>query len=1049
MELRVLGDIRLHANGMPVPLGSGRERELLVHLALAGNTSLALPELAQRLWDSPSSTFRSTLHTYITRLRRRLEESGVDRELLSHNEGGYLLRLPAGSLDWQRLLLARSRASAFKQAGDHASARSALEEAVRLRRGTPLAGLSGRWMARMRLSMERAYQETLGEWASLALDLGDAAPVVRVLDDALVHYPLNEALHLHALRGLRELGRTADALVLYQQLKERLTEELGVDPSRELQQEFRTLLRHTAAPPADKDPTPLRDGPLAPSAPDNLGRDLTLFRHREAEQLLLNTSLREQSPSSPRTWVISGMAGIGKSALAIRVAHQVKGDYPDARLYLDLRGNHERLEPLTPGEAVTELLQLLRIPASRIPESFTGQVALWREHTRSRRVLLVLDDAAGAEQVSGLLPSGEKCATMITSRFQLPELDEADHLPLGLPSVDECADMFSTASGRVIEHPDERALLEELVARCGRLPLVLRLMATMLRLHPSWSLDGLLARFPSSERSGVGAFRFGHVDLSRVFDLALRAVDPPAREAFSRLGLHPTRDIGAPVAVALIGGGAQQAHRALDALVGACLLEEHEPGRYRFHTLLKNHAFHRAHETLSAEELRRTHDRMHDTYLSLCRAADEVLHPHRPGHGLRGPAPQAAKQDPVLAQRWMRTELPRVLTVIREAYERGQEGVAAELSHAVAEYLDLHGPWQPALLLHERAVAYVREHGNAREAARAHYDLARALWRCGELDRAHEHARAADGLWARMDEPLGRVWCVALQGLFHYVSGDYDRSRSFLERALEDFKAHGNRAGILFALRHRGLCHFTVSSFHEAVADFSDAISVLERSPDPRSLSGIQVNLAGAFQQLGYHRQAWSLCEAALASAQENGDDRQEAIVWANMGELALHRQRPARAVECLSRALDLMERFPDPWAAPMVLSNTGAAYAMNGEPGQARVYFRRSLEMRGSAPPAAVFDACLGLALIELEADAPRAAVELLEDGLAVASRYGLRRESAKAHHLLGQQLHILGRSRQGRTHLEAAASLYDELAAPEASLIQLLLDTTAPPES
>ncbi|WP_150251234.1 AfsR/SARP family transcriptional regulator [Nocardiopsis deserti] len=1045
MRLCVLGSIHLSSDGRHVTLTTGKERALLASLALTSPARLPLRELADRLWNgSPPEGYRGTLHTYVTRLRGKIEAAGLDRGILTHTAEGYLLRLPAQALDWERFRSLRSRARALHQAGRSAEARAALEEALALWKGPPLPGVGGRWVEQLRVAMERSHQDALAVWASLAIAEGDHAEAVEVLGSALVAYPVNEPLHGHLLHGLHALGRTADALAAYQRLRERLSEELGVDPSPALRRRFELLLRATAGPDGDGEPKEAAPPPGGKPRPivDNLAREPRRFRGRTAQTRLLCSRLRETESGFAHLWVVCGMAGVGKSQLSLHVAHRIKDFYPDARLSVELRGHDERLAPLTAEEALTELMRLLRVPVPPTVLSLAERVALWREHTRSMRLLLLLEDAASAEQVLPLLPSGTRCAVLITSRFHLPEIDGADHLPLGLPSDDECAEMFTAALDR--PWGEEGAdTLAEIIDRCDRLPIAVGLMANLAQIHPSWSPRDLLHRLPSPSFPGLNAFRVGGRDLSRIFDVSLRGVGPKAREAFLLLGLHPTRGMDGRVAAALAGPDEHDSRQALVDLVSAHLLNEPEPDRFEVHSLLRAHARHRAHDSLSPERVRAAKQRMYAAYLSLTGRADHALYPHRPGRDGHEPTPTGEPWSEERAMAWFRRELATVLTVMAEADQHGAGRTALRLARVVCDHMDAHGPWSDAVTLHTAMVEWARDHGKDRERARAHFDLARALLRVGELDRAGEHSRAAHERWSEAGDPLGQAWAVAQRAMVSYVANDYAGSRALAERALETFEARGHRPGIVFCLRVRGLCHFAVSASHEAIADFSDAAALLERSQDQQLLMEMQLNLAGAFQQLGYHHQSWSLCEKVLVTARRRGDRRRAAVALTNMGEVSLHRGQPERAASCLREALETFEPFGDPWAKSTILTNLGAAHAAADQTDQASLCFHRSLAAHGFVTPTVKTEALLGLARIEEKAGRHTDAGTYLRQASSTAQQHGLRKEYAAALLALGQHLGVRGEVSEARTCLRQATEIFEALQAPEAQITRSLLGT------
>ncbi|MFC9090257.1 AfsR/SARP family transcriptional regulator [Nocardiopsis dassonvillei] len=1044
MRLCVLGSIHLSSDGRHVTPTTGRERALLAALALTAPGRLPLRELADRLWNgSPPEGYRSTLHTYVTRLRGKFEAAGLDRGILTHTAEGYLLRLPAQALDWERFRSLRSRARALHQAGRSAEARAALEEALALWKGPALPGVGGRWVEQLRVSMERSHQDALAVWASLAIAEGDHAEAVEVLGSALVAYPVNESLHGHLLHGLHALGRTADALAAYQRLRERLSEELGVDPSPALRRRFELLLRATAGPDGDGGPqTP----PPATGRPrtvvDNLAREPRHFRGRTAQTRLLCSRLRETESGFAQLWVVCGMAGVGKSQLSLHVAHRVKDFYPDARLSVDLRGHDERAAPLSAEEALTELMRLLRVPVPPTVLSLAERVALWREHTRSMRLLLLLEDAASAEQVLPLLPSGTRCAVVITSRFFLPEVEGADHLPLGLPSDEECAEMFTAALDRPWGE-EEADTLAEIIERCDRLPIAVGLVANLAQFHPSWSPRDLLHRLPSPSHPGLNAFRVGGRDLSRIFDVSVDAMDPRARDAFLLLGLHPTRGMDGRVAAALVGPDEHASRQALMDLVSAHLLNEPEPDRFEMHALLRSHARHRARDDLSPERVHAAKQRMHTAYLSLTRGADQALYPHRPGRDDHEPPSTGQPWPEERAMAWFRRELATVLTVLAEADRHGAGRTALRLARVVCDHMDAHGPWSEAVTLHTAMVEWANGHGEDRERARAHFDLARALLRVGEVDRAGEHSRSAHERWSEAGDVLGQAWAAAQRAMISYVANDYAGSRALIERALETFEARGHRPGIVFCLRVRGLCHLAVSASHEAVADFSDAAALLERWRDQQLLMETQLNLAGAFQQLGYHHQSWSLCEKVLLTARRRGDKRRAAVALTNMGELSRHRGQPEQAASRLQEALNALESFGDPWTKSTVLTNLGTAHAAADHPHQAYLCFHRSLAMRGFVTPPVRTEALLGLARIEEAAGRHTEVGIRLREAASTARQHGLRKEHAVALLALGQHLGAQGEVSEARTCLRQAAEIFDALHAPEAQITRSLLDT------
>ncbi|MDE3721416.1 tetratricopeptide repeat protein [Nocardiopsis sp. N85] len=1044
MRLRLLGSIRLGEGDHEITLGTGKERTLLVCLALAAPAPLPLETLAERLWDDhPPTGYRATLHTYITRLRRTIIRAGGDRRTLLHTPEGYLLRLPAQDTDWGLFTRLCSRARALSSTSERRTVRACLEKALELWAGDPIPEVTGQWAERTRLALRQAHQDALAAWAHLAAQDHDHADIVGVLGAFLPLYPSDEVLHTHHIRALHTLGRTADALAVYHRLKDHLAEHLGVDPSREARRLFAALLASTTEP---TEPPLARSEPHVgmPASPvrDNLPQDPAHFHGRTPEALLLTTRLTDPNTGTAATWVISGMPGIGKTVLALHAAHRVKNAFPHTRLYLDLRGHHDRLEPLSIDDALIDLLRLARFPADRIPRTRAERIAVWREHTRTLRALIVLDDASDTDQVLPLLPAGDRCATLITTRRRLPDLDGAEHLPLRPPSTAECATIFSIALGRDIAQ-DEADTVQEIIDRCERLPLVVRLAATTARLNPTWSLTDVLHSIPTPDVPATAGFRLGAVDLSSLFATTLAALHPDHRYAFLQLGLHPTRTVSEPIAAALIDH--HGATGALAALVDAHLVDEPRPGRFAMHALVSAYSHHTALDQLSSTDIDAARHRMYQAYLDTARRADHTVYPHRPGRDDHENALPVQPWDETRALDWLRDETPALTVILSGARTHGHQGIADALTHTLSGHIDARGPWHHAPALHNRLTRPGAEGADPRSRARAHFDRARALLRLRRTEEALGENTVAHRLWSGLEDHLGRAWAVAQEGMILYVADSYEASRSRFDEALELFEACVHRPGIVFSLRGRGLCHFNSSAFHEAVSDFTDATTVLELAPDLQLLTETHINLAGAYHHLGYHHQAWALCERALGIARRRGDEHKVALTLGNMSEIALHRGDPEQAIRCLEQALVIFQGFGDRWALATALSNLGVAENTAGRPERARTYFRRSLALGDALSPSAEVTSLIGIA--ELETGDPHASQRSLRRALEIAQRHGLRKERAQALYALGELLNRQGGAGDGLALLQQAADLFGELRAPETQILEALIEALKRP--
>ncbi|MFW5415865.1 tetratricopeptide repeat protein [Nocardiopsis sp. CNT-189] len=1061
MQISVLGSLDVTVDGAGVDV-SGKEMLLLVSLALNTGRPVAPEVLADRLWDGAvGGNWRPTLHTYVTRLRRRLAGAGVPRSRIRQAVGGYVLGLASEDVDWARFQELRTRGSATLGRGDRDAGLRLLEEALALWRGEPLPGLTGRWIESVRLSMRGVHQSVLLSWAQHALRAGLAEQAAERLGEASSAYPLNESLAELLMRALHQAGRTADALDHFHLVRERLAESTGSDPHPRLVRAHQEILRSrpepagagSAPPPAGPRPAeagpPLRDpGAVA----TNLPRDLADFSDRTAEtERILGLLTSSAVPTAARVCVLSGMPGVGKTSLAVHAAHRLAGEFPDGRLMLELRGHHEHRDPLTPFGALGELLQLVGVG---LPEaegaSLNRRVAVWRDYTARRRMLIVLDDAAGAEQVLPLLPAGAGCAVLVTGRNSLPDIDGARHVRLQVPAPGDAVAVFTRMAAR--EQTSEGAeTAARIVELCGQLPLAMRLIATRLDTRADLAGNRLIDRLRAAG-DRVGEFRAGSRRLSSVFDVSLRSLGGSAQSALLRLGLHPSPVIDRDVAAAMVGLEPVETEDALEELEDASLIDT-DPGSggYRLHSLVMNHAYRRARTGLPPAEQHAVRSRMLDAYLSVCTEADRLLYPDRLRLDRfdRTAAPVAPflpppPRDKASAMELLNRRLPAVLDVVHHSARTDHDREAALLADTVAEHLFSHGPWETAVPLHSRALGIWRGRGDTGAEAHATYQLSRAYLRMGDRGNAERCAREALDLWQERGEGTGLAWTRHQLGLIAFVGGDYRTAARLHEEAQEEFERAGHRPGIALSLDRRGACHFRDGDFHAAISAHSDALRLQERLSDPVALADTQMNLAGAFYRLGYHREATSLCEEALLKAQESGDQRTRAVIIANLGEIASYRLDDEQALRHYSRALGIVRELRDRWSEVAILSNSAQSHLKLGNIDIAQEYFRLAREdCTTYGSPGISVEIHLGQGEVELAHGRPQVAREYFTQALEEARQAGLRLEQGRALTALGYLLAAQGAVRGAKDRFELAERIFTELSIPEAGYIRLTLDT------
>jgi DNA-binding SARP family transcriptional activator/tetratricopeptide (TPR) repeat protein len=630
------------------PVGSGKVRALLVALLLEPGRVVSVDALKDVLWDgSPPPSAHASLQNHVTRLRRLLD----DPDRLRAVPPGYLLRVDEGELD-VRVFEARAAAARAAHAA-HDWARTVREAtaALDLWRGTPLGGLPAgdfgahAFVQRLEearlLLLERRYDAELhlargvadgafgaGGHEVPAAD-GEAHALTALAPElaALVaEHPLREAFHRLLMLVLHRTGRQAEALAVHRDLRDRLRDELGVDPGPAVREAHLEILREgkdtppgppTADPPA---PEPPRPAQLPPPPAHFTGRRRVLAELRAA--LAVTTPVRghgvresmrpparaprvegghgpghapsraARRPAAAEPVVISGMAGVGKSALALHLAHELADRFPDGQLYVNLRGATPGMTPLTPAQALAALLRDLGTDPRRVPEHPDAAAALLRSTLAPTRTLMVLDDAAHAAQVRPLLPAGAGCAVIVTSRSPLTALDGAHRFPLAPLSDDESAALLRAASGRAAgldaAHP--------LVELTGRLPLALRVVAARLAARRALTPDALAGQLAATE-SRLHHLEYDDLSVRRSLAVAHEALRASDREAdgdaahlLHLIGALDLPAYGAPLLARLAGTDERRAEDALDRLVDVALLEETTYGRYVPHDLVRHFA---------------------------------------------------------------------------------------------------------------------------------------------------------------------------------------------------------------------------------------------------------------------------------------------------------------------------------------------------------------------------------------------------------------------------------------------------------------------------
>ncbi|TDO35627.1 DNA-binding SARP family transcriptional activator [Kribbella sp. VKM Ac-2527] len=889
----LLGNVGLHIDGRPVELGGERVRTLLAVLALSAGDSLPTTVIAERVWgDDPPANIGPSLHTLMTRLRRAV---GVD--LVSTGSAGYSLRIDPDDVDALRFSrLLRSAAQAVDAEHEHAL----IVEAMSLWMGQPFEGIRSAWLESGEAPrLVEQYLAAVERRVDLRVDDRQYGEVLAELRELTNAYPLRESLWVRFLRVLAQCGRTAEALELYESVRLRIADELGVDPGVELRALHAELL-------AGDRPRPVRK-----IVPNQLPADVPGFTGRKSVMAELDRILAGRGPESLVTLVLHGPGGVGKTSLAVHWSHQAAADFPDGTLFVDL-GGYGPGEPVDPSVALGYLLHALGVPAARIPAEVDGRSALLRSTLAGQRVLLVLDNARNAEQVRPLLP-GTGAVVLVASRSRLRGLvarEGAQQLPVEQLSTADARTLLSERLGET----GESKLLDQLADSCNHLPLALVIAAEQIARRSGAGLTGLAELVEELDEQHLDAFDTGDdvaTDLRAVFSWSYRALDDEAARLFRMLSLYPFRRFAPSAVAALTGRDERAATRLLRRLTDLHLTVETGPNRFQLHDLLRAYAAERFGETDTPEDARVAWERLLDWAVHSAHAARRVLgEPNRLKY-LAEPLPDTVPEsfaDQQAALTWFDVELRGLMAMVKEGAARGLHAGAASLGLLLWTHLGRLVSPDESIAIQQISAESGRLVGNRMIEALAHNQLGTSYGARGDLDRTETELTRA----LRAFEAIGAEAGIALVrgnlGFLYQLRGEYDESIRQQEIALEINRRGDDAHAESVVLNNLAMTYVESGRYDEARRTAVEGVRLSENLADRRALSYVRDTLGQAYVGLGEVELAAEQFEAAVVLNLELGSVAPAVNALVRMGQTWLGAGDRAAARTAWNRALELID---------------------------------------------------------------------------------------------------------------------------------------------
>lgn len=966
LRIELLGPLGVYWQGRKLPVGAQRLQTLLAVLALRANEVCTPQELFDLVWqDNPPGTGLKVLPPYVYRLRRVLPPDVLDR-----TPEGYRLRLDDDALDITSFETAVRTATRHRERGELDAAAGEYQRALDLFHGDPLAGLPGQYLAAQRQRLIERRDKVFGDRVDLDLDRGRPAEVIAELIPAVAQRPFDERLAGQLMRALAADGRQAEALDLYSRTRESLIDQLAVEPGPALRAIHQTILRNDE-PPQTRDELPYAGA---------------TFVGRGAELAQLAEGLGSTGAAVPPIVAIDGMAGAGKTALAVNTARHLASQYPDGLLFVDLHGHTAGRRALDVKAALDHLLTGIGVSGPSIPQTFEKTQALWRTTVAGRRLLVILDNAPDSTTVAPLLPGSPTCGVLITSRNQLTGVDVRDRLHLGLLAADDASALLAQLVGADRAAADVAAS-NGLIERCGNLPLALRIAGARLRHRPAWTvahinqrLDRVGRRLTELTADGLG--------IAAAFQVSYDQLGPDQQRMFRLLSLLPGRDIDQYGAAALADCSPDEAADLAESLVDANLLLEPTPDRYQFHDLIRDYATDLARSTESAADLDRATDRLLEYYLQagyhpLARRIGSVYLPL----GERAAAHLPTLDTVERSRAWADAEASNLAAAVERAAAEGRDTYTWMLALTSERFLRLRG------LIQQQGVVLRL----AREAARRLADReveARVLHATGRLTRSYQGSAAAVELYREALEllpadgdPLVRVQLNIGLALCLQALNPFDEALPLFQEATRIARSQNHEALLGMALAATGILYGNAHQFELACQNYEEALTILRKLGPSGVMADALNGLSTSSLELGRADDAIAASTEAYELSLELGNTFSLPYALANLGKSYRLRGDLERAVSAHRQSLEAAERTGGLAAQWTMKLNLGGSLLAIGDADGALVYYKQVLhETTEAKDNLYLLEALEGLADHAAATDDATAAIDYLRQALALA---------------------------------------------------------------
>jgi DNA-binding SARP family transcriptional activator len=914
VRYKILGPIEVENGSTPVRIPPGRQPIILGALLLEPNRVVSIDRLIDVVWDEkPPATARTQVQICVSALRHMFTDLGGPQPIETRAPG-YLLRVAEGQIDSQRFAALVAGADRAEREGQLEEAVGMLRKALALWRGPALGSEPGAVLRSAAVRLDEARLGALETCIGLELRLGRHHLLIGELGSLVEEHPLREGLRGQLMTALYRSGRPAEALEVYRAGREIMVSELGMEPREELRELEAAILNEDQGLRLEPREPATGTEPRQAAGPHQLPTDTVDFTGREELIEQAETALLEGDGQSQavRVVVITGKAGIGKTALAVHVAHRIaERRFPDGQLFCDLAGMQRN--PVSPSDVLGRFLRALGMPGSAIPDELDERAEMYRSLLAGRQLLVVLDDAAAVRQVTPLLPGSGSCAVIVTSRMRLTEIPGARVLDVNLLAPEKGLELLGAVVGRQRVIGEATAAMA-LVRMVGGLPLALRIVAARLAARPHWSLASMVGRL-ADERRRLDELAHGDLMVRASLRLTYEGLDARDAHLFRLLGILPEGSIPAWVAGALLDEDPMQVAIRLERLVDMQMLDvtgldlDGQP-RYGLHAIIRLFA----REELATKEETPARQEALERVLGGWLAMAELMRGRVYANDsavLRGnarrwkaPGSEAAAVDPMA---WFEAESPHLIAAVEQAAAAGLDELCWDLAVCLITLFEQGGYVADWERTHQRALELVRQTGNRRgEAA--------VLGSLGELYIARRQPAAVQAV---------------------------------LEPALALFQELGDVHGIAMIRRNFGVIRYQEGATEAAAEHYAAALAGFREVGDFLNQAYVLSRLGRISSASGGYERATDQLNAALEICRDTGCRKVEAQVLRGLAENLMRQGRLEEADLVLSTVLELVRMQQDVAGEGFILHALGGVRAKLGSREEARHLLRQAIAVR------------------------------------------------------------------------------------------------------